>query len=256
MDKLQTRSDQLSGGQQQRVSIARALVQQAPIILADEPVASLDPITTEKVMQDLKNQSRNEKTVIVNLHSVPLARSYSTRVIALKAGTVVFDGVPEALTDERLEQIYGKAILKKRQEKPMKLKETVHFKWYKNLLILLFLILCFQSSAWITGADFAQVWSNSNQVTAFFARFLHPDFSYLPKLVSPMLKTLEMSLVGTVIGVCLAIPVSFLATTVITENRWLSTIFRFLLGLIRTIPNLLLAALFVAIFGIGEATGS
>ncbi len=109
----------------------------------------------------------------------------------------------------------------------MKLKETVHFKWYKNLLILLFLILCFQSSAWITGADFAQVWSNSNQVTAFFARFLHPDFSYLPKLVSPMLKTLEMSLVGTVIGVCLAIPVSFLATTVITENRWLSTIFRF-----------------------------
>ena len=70
-----------------------------------------------------------------------------------------------------------------------------------------------------------------------------------------MLKTLEMSLVGTVIGVCLAIPVSFLATTVITENRWLSTIFRFLLGLIRTIPNLLLAALFVAIFGIGEATG-
>jgi phosphonate transport system permease protein len=137
----------------------------------------------------------------------------------------------------------------------MKLKETVHFKWYKNLLILLFLILCFQSSAWITGADFAQVWSNSSQVTAFFARFLHPDFSYLPKLVSPMLKTLEMSLVGTVIGVCVAIPFSFLATTVITENRWLSTIFRFLLGLIRTIPNLLLAALFVAIFGIGEATG-
>lgn len=112
LDKLQTRSDELSGGQQQRVSIARALVQRASIILADEPVASLDPITTQKVMQDLKkiNQTMN-KTVIINLHSVSLAREFSTRVIALNAGEVVFDGTPEALTDARLEQIYGKKIL-------------------------------------------------------------------------------------------------------------------------------------------------
>ncbi|MGM0214527.1 phosphonate ABC transporter ATP-binding protein [Enterococcus sp. AZ109] len=115
LDKLQTRSDELSGGQQQRVSIARTLVQQAPIILADEPVASLDPITTQKVMDDLKkiNQTMG-KTVIVNLHSVPLAREYSTRVIALKAGAVVFDGPTEALTDEQLEQIYGKAIFEEK----------------------------------------------------------------------------------------------------------------------------------------------
>ena len=110
-DKLQTRSDELSGGQQQRVSIARALVQQAPIILADEPVASLDPITTQKVMEDLKKINQTmAKTVIVNLHSVPLAREFSTRVIALKAGQVVFDGSPDALTDEQLTQLYGKAI--------------------------------------------------------------------------------------------------------------------------------------------------
>lgn len=114
-DKLHSRSDELSGGQQQRVSIARALVQQASIILADEPVASLDPITTQKVMQDLKtiNQTTS-KTVIVNLHSVPLAREFSTRVIALKAGEIVFDGSPVALTDERLEEIYGKAIFEER----------------------------------------------------------------------------------------------------------------------------------------------
>ncbi|WP_461197967.1 phosphonate ABC transporter ATP-binding protein [Enterococcus sp. N249-2] len=110
-DKLQTRSDQLSGGQQQRVLIARALVQQAPIILADEPVASLDPITTEKVMHDLQQINQTmAKTIVINLHSVPLARTYVTRVIALKAGKIVFDGSPEVLTDERLEQIYGKAI--------------------------------------------------------------------------------------------------------------------------------------------------
>lgn len=137
----------------------------------------------------------------------------------------------------------------------MRLKETVHFNWYKHLLILLFLVLCFVTSARLTSADFAMVFTNSSQMMAFLSRFIHPDFSYLPKLVEPMLKTLQMSLVGTVIGVVLAVPISFLATTVVTENRWLSTIFRFLLGLIRTIPNLLLAALFVAIFGIGEATG-
>lgn len=137
----------------------------------------------------------------------------------------------------------------------MRLKETVHFNWYKHLLILLFLVMCFVTSARLTSADFAMVFTNSSQMTAFLSRFVHPDFSYLPKLVEPMLKTLQMSLVGTVIGVVLAVPISFLATTVVTENRWLSTIFRFLLGLIRTIPNLLLAALFVAIFGIGEATG-
>lgn len=115
-DKLHTRSDELSGGQQQRVLIARALVQQAPVILADEPVASLDPITTKKVMDDLHhiNQEMN-KTILVNLHSIPLAREYSSRIIALKAGEVVFDGNPDELTDERLEKIYGQSIFDERQ---------------------------------------------------------------------------------------------------------------------------------------------
>ena len=135
----------------------------------------------------------------------------------------------------------------------MKLKETVHFNWYKHLLLVLLLLLFFQSSAWITGADFAQVWSNRSQMTAFMARFLHPDFSYLPQLMMPLIKTLQMSFLGTVLGVVAAIPVSLLATTVVTESRWVSVPMRFLLGLVRTIPNLLLAALFVAIFGIGEA---
>lgn len=110
-DKLQTRCDELSGGQQQRVSIARALVQQADIILADEPIASLDPITSQKVMQDLRkiNQTLN-KTIIVNLHSVELAREFSSRVIALKAGEVVFDGRASELSDELLQEIYGAAI--------------------------------------------------------------------------------------------------------------------------------------------------
>lgn len=110
-DKLHSRCDELSGGQQQRVSIARTLVQQADIILADEPVASLDPVTTQKIMKDLQNINTTlGKTVIVNIHSVELARSFSTRIIALKAGKIVFDGAPEELTDERLIAIYGRKI--------------------------------------------------------------------------------------------------------------------------------------------------
>ena len=110
-DKLHSRCDELSGGQQQRVSIARTLVQQADIILADEPVASLDPVTTQKIMKDLQNINTTlGKTVIVNIHSVELARSFSTRIIALKAGEIVFDGAPEELTGERLIAIYGRKI--------------------------------------------------------------------------------------------------------------------------------------------------
>ena len=111
LDKLHTRCDELSGGQQQRVSIARTLVQQADIILADEPVASLDPVTTQKIMKDLQNINKGMgKTVTVNIHSVELARTFSTRIIALKAGKMVFDGTPEELTDQKLIEIYGKVI--------------------------------------------------------------------------------------------------------------------------------------------------
>ena len=91
------------------------MVQQANIILADEPVASLDPITTEKVMTDLQRMNQEmQKTIIVNLHSVELARKYSTRIIALKSGRVVFDGQPEVLTDLRLNEIYGKRIFEEK----------------------------------------------------------------------------------------------------------------------------------------------
>lgn len=117
LDKLHSRSDELSGGQQQRVSIARALVQQADIILADEPVASLDPITSQKILSDLKqiNQSL-KKTILVNIHSVELAKQFSNRIIAFKEGSIVFDAPPEMLTDGELKNIYGSHVLKERRE--------------------------------------------------------------------------------------------------------------------------------------------
>jgi len=110
-EKAYSRADQLSGGQQQRVAIARVLAQEATIILADEPVASLDPLTTRQVMDDLKNINLELGiTTIVNLHFVDLARQYATRIIGLRAGKVVFDGPVEEATDERFEEIYGRSI--------------------------------------------------------------------------------------------------------------------------------------------------
>lgn len=112
-DKLHERCDALSGGQQQRVSIARTIVQQANLILADEPVASLDPITTTRVMDDLKAINQDDGvTILINVHSVELARAYSTRIIGLRDGRVVFDGSAEEATDDVLLGIYGEDILK------------------------------------------------------------------------------------------------------------------------------------------------
>ncbi|SNZ04183.1 phosphonate transport system ATP-binding protein [Terribacillus aidingensis] len=110
-DKAYTRSDQLSGGQQQRVSIARALAQEAKIILADEPVASLDPLTTKQVMDDLKKINQELGiTTVVNLHFIDIARQYATRIIGLNAGEVVFDGPVEEATDEKFREIYGQQL--------------------------------------------------------------------------------------------------------------------------------------------------
>ncbi|ALL20062.1 phosphonate ABC transporter ATP-binding protein [Bacillus tropicus] len=108
LEKAYERADELSGGQQQRVSIARALAQEAKIILADEPVASLDPLTTKQVLDDLKKINEDFGiTTIVNLHSIDLARQYATRIIGLHAGVIVFDGLVEEATDEKFAEIYG-----------------------------------------------------------------------------------------------------------------------------------------------------
>ncbi|MBK1661189.1 phosphonate ABC transporter ATP-binding protein [Paracraurococcus ruber] len=98
----------LSGGQQQRVAIARALVQEPSIILADEPVASLDPRNARLVMDALQDINRRYGiTVLVNIHSLDLARAYCGRLVGLAAGGLVFDGPPEALTDAAARQLYG-----------------------------------------------------------------------------------------------------------------------------------------------------
>ena len=108
LDKAYTRCDQLSGGQQQRVALARTLNQNPTIILADEPVASLDPVTAHQVMGDFKriNQEMNI-SILINIHHVDLALEYADRVIGIRAGEIVFDGPSSTITKDLLDQIYG-----------------------------------------------------------------------------------------------------------------------------------------------------
>ncbi len=102
------RAGALSGGQQQRVAIARALVQEPRVILADEPIASLDPRNTRLVMDALLRVNRDFGiTVLTNLHSIDLAKRYCDRLIGMKAGRVVFDGTPRDLTDAAVRELYG-----------------------------------------------------------------------------------------------------------------------------------------------------
>ncbi|MEL6233009.1 MAG: phosphonate ABC transporter ATP-binding protein [Pseudomonadota bacterium] len=102
------RAETLSGGQQQRVAICRAMMQQPTFILADEPIASLDPLNARLVMEALHKINREEKiTVICNLHTLDTARTYCDRVIGMRAGEKVFDDVPEALSDSMAREIYG-----------------------------------------------------------------------------------------------------------------------------------------------------
>lgn len=108
-DKADSRADELSGGQQQRVGVARAMMQEPEMMLADEPVASLDPVLAHSIMQYLERINQDDGvTVICSLHFLDLVHQYADRVIALNEGELVFEGSPSEIDDIKFKEIYGK----------------------------------------------------------------------------------------------------------------------------------------------------
>jgi len=109
LEKAQVRADRLSGGERQRVGIARALAQEPELLLADEPVASLDPVNGERILSLLHQICHEDDlTAVISLHQVELARRFADRIVGLREGRVVFDGSPQTLTDKRLGDLYAK----------------------------------------------------------------------------------------------------------------------------------------------------
>ena len=112
LDKAYIRADQLSGGQQQRVALARTLAQNPKIILADEPVAALDPVTAKQVMQDFVRITKDLGiSILLNIHHVELAIEYADRIIGIRAGQIVYDGPAKAVDQTVLNSIYGESAL-------------------------------------------------------------------------------------------------------------------------------------------------
>lgn len=108
-EKATARADELSGGQQQRVGVARAMMQDPEIMLADEPVASLDPVLAHSIMQYLERINQDDGVMVLcSLHFLDLVHQYADRVIALNEGRLVFEGSPQEIDDKRFKEIYGK----------------------------------------------------------------------------------------------------------------------------------------------------
>lgn len=134
--------------------------------------------------------------------------------------------------------------------------QSVHYQWYKHLFVVVLIALVLWTSMRASETNFGELAANTDQMEAFLQKLLHPDFSYVPSLLIPLLRTFQMSVLSTTVGVLFAIPLAFLATTVATQNGLVSGIVRFVLNVIRTIPNTLLAAILVSMVGIGEGTGT
>lgn len=125
----------------------------------------------------------------------------------------------------------------------------------ERLVLLGILLVLLLASARAIDADIPALLGNSDQMWEVFKKFLTPDWAYIPKILPALIETIQMAIAGTALGVAFAVPAAFLATTEMTGLRWLTVVSRGILNIIRTIPDLMLAAIFLAIFGIGPFTG-
>ena len=225
-DRAAQRADTLSGGERQRVAIARALAQEPRILLADEPVASLDPGSTHQVLELIRRVSREDGlTVLMSLHQVGLARQFSDRVAGLAGGRLVFEGSPDALDDMALAAIYGEPpdpeendgrfdsrggpgprLRAGRAPAPAGHGRVGRGRRRARL------------GRSRRGPPPSRAGPRRPYMADFLRRMFPPNLDYAPALVGPTLETLQMAIWGTVLAIGLAAPLGILAARNLTPH--------------------------------------
>ena len=257
LDKAYMRADQLSGGQQQRVALARTLTQDPRIILADEPVAALDPVTAKQVMQDFVRINQEMGiSILLNIHHVELALEYADRIIGIRAGRIVYDG-PSANVDQKvLDAIYGFLRLFKPRRYTLPNGTVVEEKRSRAPLVILIVLALGALSVHITGFDFAVLVKKGGKFFDILTAMFPPNTGYLAKIWQPLWDTVKMSFLGSFVGAVLAIPFAIAAASNIVTNRVVVFIVRLFLSLVRTLPTLVCALIATYIFGLGTMAGT
>ena len=251
----------LSGGQMQRVGICRALMQNPRLLLADEPIASLDPVSAKSVMDHLKKITvERGLTCLVNLHQVEFAKGYATRIIGLKDGQIVFDGRAADLTDEMIAYIYGdqdevqladKSDLNEGEGIPLS-DEAPFKKIVKVIAILAVVMLSFT----YLDVSVVDIFSSFPNLASFFSNnFLPPNFNNFQLHLSVVLDMVFFAIVGTVISGILALFFGLLMSKEMNPILPIRLVVTFVVSFFRNVPLLIWATLAVYIFGIGPLVG-
>ncbi len=256
------RADTLSGGERQRVAVARALAQEPRVLLADEPVASLDPMTARVVIDLLRRVCREDGlTALVSLHQVGYARALSDRIVGLAEGAVVFEGPPDRArrlgTGPDLRRRSCRRTMSSRLRSlawptPERWRGAdsrwTPWAWGGALLVFGWAAAGseIQPGELVRGLPF---------MVGFAGRMFPPNVAAVPALLGPTLETLQMALCGTVLAVVLAVPLGVLAARNLSPHPACYWAARGILNALRGINELVFALVFVSAVGLGPVPG-
>ena len=268
-ERANDRADRLSGGQQQRVGVARALAQHAKVILADEPVASLDPKTARVVLDDLRRAAHELGiAVLCNLHQVEYAVEFADRIVGICDGRVVFEGTPAQLSDAALSRIYPGSGTKlppappvgARPDRmsrfrfllggPWPLRRAL--KWLASLVAATAVLVW---SAEGVGLSVSELLRGMPWIADLVSRMVPPNWMFFSRLVRPVTETVQIAIWGTLLSVLLALPLSFLAARNLSPSPAVFHITRQALNTLRGINEIIFALIFVAAVGLGPFAG-
>ena len=247
------RAGTLSGGQAQRVAIARALAQRPRVMLADEPVASLDPEAAQDIMRLLRRLAhRDGLAVLCVLHQVDLAFAYADRVVGMRDGRVAFDRrAPTCRATRCSGCIWRKP--RERRLAPGRGRDAVAIA-LRTVGVVVAILVVVQSLI-VVQARPQDLITGVHGMVDIIRRATPPDFSKLPDVAWPALETVDIAIFGTVAGVVMALPLAVLAATNVTPSRALYYASRATIGFTRAVPDLVWALLFVTAVGLGPFPG-